>query len=410
MSRPPLAGRALSRLAAGLLAGLAAAGASAQGLPPTVDVDPPAYPFRLGPLMFSPGVRLQQLGVDTNIFVESEAPKEDFVITATPEVNLYLRPRGMRVTGRFGADFNYFRRYADERYIAPAARGRVELLLARLRPYAGLGRIDTRDRPNREIDARARHVDTDVGAGLAYALSPVSLVYASVSRLRTDYRTGERFAGIDLERSLDRDTTTVDAGVRLSLTPLTTLSFGGGYTDDAFAFDAERNATSRYAHAEFTFAADAIFRGTARIGVRDFQPDATRLDDFRGLTAQVGLVYPVRDRGSVGVTVRRDVAYSYERDEGYYVETIADLSYTHRVAGGWDVRAQWVGTRLNYGDAIVTAGRVDGVRTVGLGLGYNFVDQSRLGLSWEWWRRSSDRRADRRYDRRRVYASWAYTF
>ena len=67
---------------------------------------------------------------------------------------------------------------------------------------------------------------------------------------------------------------------------------------------------------------------------------------------------------------------------------------------------------MNYGDqaAALGADRIDGVRLFSLGAGYNFLDQSRLGLTYEWSRRSSDTRADRRYDRNRVFASWAYAF
>jgi hypothetical protein len=398
------------RLAAALVLCLCPSLSLAQGLQPAVDVDPPAFPFRAGPLWFAPGLRLTQLGVDTNIFVDAAQPQSDFVASLQPELNLFLRPRAMRVTGFLAADFNYFQEFSSERYIAPKARGRVDLLLSRLRPYAGIGRVDTRDRPNREIDARARHVDTELGGGLAFDLSPVSFIYGSVTRLETDFRTGERFAGIVLEDVLDKTTTSYDAGVRLSLTPLTTLSLAAGYLTDDFARAPTRDAISRYLNAELAFSADAIIRGTARVGYRDFRPDDPLVDDFRGLTTQIGLVYPVLDRGSLALTAFRDVMYSYEEVEGYYVETTADLSYTHRLFGGWDAQVRGALTRLAYGDEVFEGDRVDGLRTAAVGAGYNFADQSRLGLTWEWSRRASDLRADRRYRRQRLFASWTYTF
>ena len=228
-------------------------------------------------------VRLQ-LGVDTNIF-RTTRRREDFVATVTPEVNLFLRPRSMRVLGYFGTDFNYFQTYADERYVAPTTRLRAEFLLSRLRPYVGVARIDTRDRPNREIDARARHVDTELGGGIVFELSPASFVYAAVTRQSTDYRPGERFAGIDLEASLDRDTTSLDAGIRLSLTPLTSLSVVATRAVDRFVFDPTRDATSQSVWAEFAFAPDAIFRGTARVRFRRFTPDSRAVGGFQGLTS-----------------------------------------------------------------------------------------------------------------------------
>jgi hypothetical protein len=406
-----LARRIGHALAAACLLGLAPA-AFAQGLAPTVDVDPPAYPFRIGPLMFAPTVRLQQLGVDTNIFQNDAQAREDFVATVTPEVSLFLRPRSMRVLGYFGTDFNYFQTYADERYVAPTTRLRAEFLLSRLRPYVGVARIDTRDRPNREIDARARHVDTELGGGVVFELSPASFVYAAVTRQSTDYRPGERFAGIDLEASLDRDTTSLDAGIRLSLTPLTSLSVVATRAVDRFVFDPTRDATSQSVWAEFAFAPDAIFRGTARVGFRRFTPDSRAVDGFQGLTSRVAIVYPFLDRGTVGVGLTRDLTYSFEQAAGYFVETTGDLSYTHRIAGAWDAQVRTAVTRMNYGEQAATLGadRIDGVRLFSLGAGYNFLDQSRLGLTYEWSRRSSDTRADRRYGRNRVFASWAYAF
>jgi hypothetical protein len=397
-------------LVAALLTSAAVVAVGAQGIAPTVNVDPPNYPFRAGPVFFSPGVRLRQLGVDTNIFVDEENPKDDFVASIAPEVNVFLRPRQMRVTAYLGADFNYFQEYSEERYIAPTMRGRAEFLLSRLRPFVSGARTDTRDRPNREIDARARRADSELGVGLAVELSPYSFVYGSTTRTTTDFESGQALDSFDLETALDKETTSYDAGIRLALTPLTSLSLTGGYSQDDFAFSAIRNATSRYAAAEFAFDSDAILRGTARIGFRDFQPEDPAQDGFRGLTSQVAIVYPLLDRGSFALTVLRDVMYSFEEAEGTYVETTGDLTYTHRLFGGWDVQGRGASTRMNYGVARSDGGRVDHLRMIGAGVGYNFADQSRAGLAYEWSRRSSDVRPDRNYDRRRVFVSWAYTF
>jgi hypothetical protein len=382
----------------------------AQSIAPSVDVDPPSYPFRLGPVLLSPSFKLRQFGLDTNIFVDDDNPREDFVATFTPDVNVFLRPRLMRLTGYFAADFNYFQTYSNERYIAPTIRGRADFLLSRFRPFLGAGRTDTRDRPNREIDVRARRTDNEFGGGLAFELSPASFVYASSTQTQTNYESGQRMDGVDLETALDKDTTSYDGGIRLSLTPLTSLSLVAGYSEDDFTFSPERNANSGYGYAEFAFASDAIFRGTARFGFRNFQPETAALEAYQGLTAQVAIVYPFMDRGSFTVSVLRDVTYSFEEVEGYYVETTGDLTYTHRIAGGWDLQVRGASTRMTYADQPQAGDRVDHLRILGGGVGYNFIDQSRLGLSYEWWGRSSDDRPDRDYDRHRFFASWAYTF
>ena len=388
----------------------AATAGRAQGMAPVSDADPPAYPLRLGPLRLAPGLRVRQVGIDSNIFQEAAAPREDFVVSFTPDVNFYLRPRGMRVSAYLGSDFNYFHEYSDERFIAPTARGRVDLLFGLFRPYAGGGRTDTQERPNREIDARARRLDTEYGGGLAFGYSAVSFYYVSATHFANNYAEAQVFEGVDLEQSLDKVTMAYDAGARLSLTPLTSLSLVAGYSEDRFTYAVARDASSRYGYGELIFSSDAIIRGTARLGVRDFEPEDPALDPYLGLIAQVALVYPVLDRGSFAFAFVRDVTYSFEQVEGYYVDTTADLTYTHRLYRGWDAQGRIGWSRLGYAAVNGAGDRNDGMRVLSGGFGYNFADRSRLGFTYEWSRRSSDERPDREYDRRRVFASWAFTF
>jgi hypothetical protein len=377
--------------------------ARAQGMTPAADVEPPTYTFRLGPMLLGSGLTLEQAGVDSNIFVEETDPQEDFVVTLTPDASVYLRPQYVRLTGYFGADFNSFHTFSDQNYVAPTLKGRGDFFFGRFRPYAGGARTDTRDRPNHEIDARARRLDSEIGGGLAFEVSPQTLVYVSATRLGTRYHSGETFDGVALD-DLNRDAGTYDAGIRLDLTPLTSLALFASYSEDRFLTGEARDSDSRTVSALFTFAPDAMFTGTARIGVRDFRPEDPALEPFTGVTATVAITWPLVDRGTLVVSILRDVQYSYEQAEGYYVDTTEDVSYTHRIFGPLDLQGRAAFTRLNYGD------RVDGVTLVSGGAGYTLPGPSRLGVTYEWSERSSDRRADRRYDRTRVFLTWAYTF
>jgi hypothetical protein len=382
----------------------------AQGMSPVADVDPASYPLRLGPLLLSPAINLSQIGVDTNILVEPDDPKEDFVATVAPDVGFYLRPRYLRLTGSVGAGFNYFKTYDEEGYVAGNVRGRADVLLNRIRPYLGAGRTDTRDRPNKEIDARARHVDTEVGGGLGFEISPASLVYGSATRTATRYQAGQEFSGVPLDEAMNRSSDFYDAGIRLALTPLTTLAVFGEVSHDDFDHESSRDSTSQSGLAEFTFAADAIIRGSARLGIRHFNPDDAALESFTGVTAAVAIAWPILDRGLFNLGVLRDVQYSYDQSEGYYVDSTLDLTYTHRILGAVDLQGRTALGRLNYGPGDAGGDRVDGLKILSGGVGYNFPSRSRAGLTLEWSRRSSDERPDRRYDRTRVFGSWNYTF
>jgi hypothetical protein len=61
-------------------------------------------------------------------------------------------------------------------------------------------------------------------------------------------------------------------------------------------------------------------------------------------------------------------------------------------------------------DAGDSTSRRDWTFVYGGGMGYRFGDVARLGFNTEWSRRRSDERLDRRYDRRRMYASLSYGF
>jgi hypothetical protein len=384
-------------------------GALAQGMAPAPDAKPPTRGFRLGSVYLSPALAIRQLGLDSNVFNDPEDPKEDFVASVLPELNVFLRPSYMQVSGAFGADFTYFHTYSSERYIAPVGRGRVDFLFNRLRPFIGGSRTDTRERPNPEIDARARHVFFEVGGGLGFEISPQTMVYASTTRSGTAYREGESFNDVPLDESLNHETTAWDGGMRLELTPLTSLALVGSFSGDRFTEDPTRNADSTSVTGEFTFDQDAIFSGRARVGVRNFRPESTALDSFTGLVASASIVWPVFDRGRFAILVLRDVQYSFEQTEGYYVETTADITYTHRLGGAFDLQGRGSWTRLGYAEEQAGGDRVDRVRLASAGVGYN-LGESRLGLTFEWARRSSELRADRQYERTRIFASWTYTF
>ena len=62
------------------------------------DAAPTVGVLSAGPVKIAPGITVRQLGWDDNIFdePESESPKEDWVISAMPDVSLYSRLRLLR--------------------------------------------------------------------------------------------------------------------------------------------------------------------------------------------------------------------------------------------------------------------------------------------------------------------------
>lgn len=387
--------------------------AFAQG-PLTTDfgeTDPATFAFRLGPVLATPGLTVREIGVDTNVFDEPEDPKRDFMATVTPDLNLFLRVGVLRVTAASAADFTYYREYAEERAVSRQVRLRTDLLLGRLRPWATGAYVQTRDRLNEELDRRAPRTGVEYGAGVGFEISPKTRIYVSGARTGTEFRDGEVFQGVDLTEAFNRTSEQAQGGIEISLTPFTTLTLTGGVHRDVFDGAPLRDSESRAAGLVLEFSPEAVIRGQLRVGYRDFQPEDPALAPFQGVTASGGLAFTLLGRTRVEVGGSRDVEYSFEDEEGYFVQSGVDLTVTQRVLGAWDLQVRGGRRWLDYTRPTEGAGRrQDRVDAIAAGIGYNLRDRSRVGLQWEYTERGAPLRPDRRYDRQRIYGSWTYEF
>ena len=143
-----------------------------------------------GSVKIAPGVTVRQLGWDDNIFdePESKSPKDDYVVSAMPDVAVFSHLRYVRLAGYAGSELTYYKTYDSENSNGYALRGRADFLLSRLRPFIAAGEIQTRERPNGEIDTRADRLEEEVSGGVAFDLSEHSLIYGSAYQIGHDLR------------------------------------------------------------------------------------------------------------------------------------------------------------------------------------------------------------------------------
>lgn len=373
--------------------------------------EPPAITqYRLGALVVNPTFRVPEMGRDSNVFNTRLAPKEDYVVKVTPEVDYFADFGVWRLTARTGSSLTYYHRFASERSIAPQARGRVMARLSRFRPWVGGAAIHSADRPNAEIDARARRSDTEVGAGAHVEVTPVATVTVSAHQLGVRYAEGAEFRGELLSRELDRTTDMYTAALRLKATPLTTITVNGYTARDRFTTASARNTRSRGGEVEVHFAPEAIVRGRVAVGMKAHTPDDPTMTPYRGANARGGITAILLWRAIVGVNVARDVQYSFDRREGYYVDTAADFVYTQRIGGPFDVQARVARQHLDFGVARRGSSRAEVLNTYQAGLGYALENRSRVGFSYEHAARSGDSWSDRPFSRRRLFGSFTYEF
>lgn len=373
------------------------------------DTEPQSGVLILGPVRLAPGVTVSQIGYDSNVFDESaeEHPKEDYVAAAMPDVSVFARLRFVRISAYAGSELTYYRDYESERAVGYAGRGRFDFLLSRVRPFVGVGRTQTRTRPNGEIDTRADRIEEEVSGGLAFDLSAHSLVYGSYGQSRTEFIDAFEH-GVDLGASLNRQRDDYQAGLKTDLTPLLSVQVYGSYQEDTFKLDPLRNAKSTSGNATFRIAADAIVTGTVSVGYRDMRPVDPLTEPFRGLTAAAAITYPLLEIGRFTLTASRGTEYSFDAGEGYYLENTAQLSYTNRLFGNVDAQVRLGRSLFDYSARLDNPPHKDTLDTAAGSLGYNLRNRTRVAVNYEIARRRTPEFASRNYDRRRIYLSWLF--
>lgn len=382
--------------------------AAAQGLIEALPAsEPTTFGYRLGPLAINPGFQVRELGVDTNVFDEPTNPKKDYVLGFSPTMDMYARLGFTQLFGSMSTDLTWYKKYSSERGASRQGRLRLDFGLARLRPSAGAAWVEMRERPNPEIDLRARRLLTELQLKAGYEISPLVRVYVGGQTGKTRYRDGEVFEDVALDAVLNRNTQSAEGGVVIAATPFTTVTVNAVRSRDRFESAPLRNSESTSGNFTASFGTDAILRGQTRIGFKQFVPVDPDVKTYKGLVSSTTLSTTGFWRGRIDLTLNRDVDYSFEEASAYFVSSVLDLTYNQRIAGAWDFEVRGSRAWLDY-SAIDGAERDDTRIIYGGGVGYNLQNLSRIGMAWEYSERQSPERPDRRYTRRRIYGSWTY--
>jgi hypothetical protein len=158
---------------------------------------------RLGPFYIKPNVIVKELGVDNNVFNAAGEQQSDFTFTITPKSDIWL-PVARR--GLFKAivasDFVWYAEYDSERSIDPQVTARAEVYLNRITLYAEDAYLNTRQRPNHEIDVRSRHVENNFISGAQVAVTPEVSIEVAGRRFETRYDSDAMFDGTSLQSTL----------------------------------------------------------------------------------------------------------------------------------------------------------------------------------------------------------------
>lgn len=374
---------------------------------------PPAgAEMHVGPVTLRPRLEIRDAGFDSNVFNDATDPKEDFTVDFTPRLDVLIEPSWARIRYTTYADFVYFHEFTDERSINAGNEGRFEFLLNRVRPYVFGSVVNTSDRLNAEVDARAERRDWRVEAGALVALTPRASIVFAARRGSLAFEEDEFFNGVPLAATMNHDYDAYEGGLRFTLTPLTTLQVTGSYQRDRFDTASGRDTGIWRLTPTLDFDPNALISGRLTVGFTSFEPDSSSIEPYQGLTAAGQLTWRLNTTKLEGL-IERDVRYSYELLQPYYVTTLGRLTLTQIITGPLDVQLVAGRQRLEYRDEVPldvdVDRRADTVTTWGGGIGFRVGDTARIGLNYEDASRDS-RRPERNFDRQRVYGSLVYGF
>jgi putative beta-barrel porin BBP2 len=341
--------------------------------------------FQWGILRFTPGIAVSNIGVDSNVFNTTDDPKRDNTAAVGPAVNLWMNLGPAKLTGKSAGQYLYFKTYNNQRAWNTDDQLRVELPLARLRPFIFGSYLNTRERPGYEIDARARLATNTMAMGTDLKLSGKTTFVFSGTRTIIAFDQHDSF-GAALAQSLNRTSDTERLQFRYALTPLTTLVVNNDAIQDRFEFEPARDSDSIRVMPGFEFKPLALISGSVLVGFRHFNALNSAIPDFNGVAATADAKYTVGTT-QIQTKVSRDLNFSYEALNAYYALTDVTLTVTERITRTWDVVGRVGWQSLDYSEseaqtapAGTSVSPSENGRQYGFGIGYRLGESVRVGF------------------------------
>jgi hypothetical protein len=400
-----------------LMALLSASPSALAQIPETPDEgpDPAHVRVRIGALWVNPTIALSNVGVDTNVFNEPSArnPKRDVTATVTPAADLWLHMGRSWLSGNVKESFVWYQKHASERSANNSYTVGWRMPANRVLMATNLTFLQTRDRPGFEIDARSNRSELGYGGALELRALARTFVGFKANRQTVGFDRDAFFFDSSLRTQLNRTATSASLSLRHQITPLTSLGLEVTRSEDRFDLSPLRDSNSTSYSGTVRLDPAALIKGSATIGYRDFEPRDAGLPPYRGATAAIDLAYSVFGTTRFSFEATRDIQYSFDINQPYYLLTGFSASVAQQVFGPVDVVARAGTRRLSYrdrsGGSIAISNRTDFVHTYGGSVGYHMGRDWRLSFNVDRQNRVSDF-ADREYDDLRIGTALTYGF
>ena len=333
--------------------------------------------LRTGPLYLTPSLRLDKLGVETNVF-NTTAEKSDFVAAFTPRLETWLpfQRRALLAVAVAGG-VEYYKTFAGERSFNPEATARIEVPLRRVTVAVGGNYRNTRERPLNEIDLRARRVLGTVDAAVGVEVAPRLSVVLQGAQERTEFDGDAFFEGTYLSETLNREVQSGRIAARWRRTVLSTFYVAGEYRDVRFLESPDRDSGNVIITAGGEFHPRALISGSGEIGVRRFAARGSAVHDLTRVVARADLSYRFQERTTLTFETERDISYSFLRDDPFYVLNRQSVAVARRLGASFDLTGRLVRDVYDYQSE---TGRRHVLWGVSGTLGYYLSPTDRVGL------------------------------
>lgn len=345
--------------------------------------------FRFGPLALTPRLAIQDLGVDTNVFNSSSDPVRDATATIAPGVDAWLRFSRVLVTSKTTSDWIYYQKAGSQRSFNIIEDWRIDIDLLRATPRITGLYLRTRQRLNDEVDARVQQKHVTGGVGVTIPAGSRLAFDLDARRTRYDFSQGA-YGDPTLAEALNRDTDRATVEGRVELTPLTSISVKAESIRDRFVFSPARDSDSIRVMPGVTFQPFAVISGSAFVGYRRFDTLSPAVPDFSGVVASVELRYVVLDVFRIVGQVKRDLDYSLDLNEPFFVSTSVGAEVLQAIGLNWDIVGRVRRGALAYQEAAPgQPGRTDRMYLVGTGVGRRLGQDLRIGFDVDYVKRTS---------------------
>jgi len=348
--------------------------------------DVQAAKFLLGPLGFTPRLALKDFGVDTNPLNASANPERDVTATLVSGVDSWLRLGRGTVFSKSYSEYMYFNNSPTQRSVNANQQLRAEVSLNRVTPYVTGAYLRTRQRPNLEIDTRVQQNTNSLGVGTGLRVGGRLKFDLEGRRTSTAFGNG-RYGDLAIAQALDRRSDVYAVSTKVMLTPLTSFVVRAERLRDRFEASRQRDSDSISLLPGFEIKPSALVSGKLFLGYQRFNAVDARVPDYGGIVAEVDAHYMWRESTRIAFKANRNVQYSIEQEQPYFVGTGGSVEVTHILGNEWFAVSRVGRTRLAYrnlfsadASTVRAAQRSDYIGMYGVGFGRLLGDDVRVGF------------------------------